>query len=116
MFPGAGIDYYTSQCHYSVTNSEVGGCATCGSYTRALRAFARCVENTATGVVGYCHGALQTTAHLANQYVCDEGLNRNIGYHVRIPFRVNMPGEKTALFEPFICKNEHFTKMGSGQT
>ena len=42
--------------------------------------------------MGYCHGALQTTAHLANQYVCDEGLNRNIGFHVRIPFRVNMPG------------------------
>ena len=70
------IDYYTSQCHYDVTNAEVGGCATCGSYTRALRAFATCVENTATGVVGYCHGSLQSTAHLANQYVCDEGLNR----------------------------------------
>ena len=86
------IDYYTSQCHYDVTNAEVGGCATCGSYTRALRAFARCVENTATGVVGYCHGALESTAHLANQYVCEEGLNRNIGFHIRIPFRVNMPG------------------------
>ena len=89
------VDYYTAQCHYSVTNSEVGGCATCGSYTRALRAFAHCVEQTSSGMVGYCHGALSTTAHLANQYVCDEGLGRNIGYHIRIPFRVNIPGQYT---------------------
>jgi hypothetical protein len=25
-------------------------------------------------------------------------------------------GEKTALFEPFIYKNQHFTKTGSGRT
>ena len=25
-------------------------------------------------------------------------------------------GKKTALFEPFIYKNQHFTKTGSGQT
>jgi hypothetical protein len=100
MFPGAGIDYYTSQCHYSVTNSEVGGCATCGSYTRALRAFARCVENTATGVVGYCHGALQTTAHLANQYVCDEGLNRNIANEssILLPISTTKPHKHAAIY------------------
>jgi hypothetical protein len=28
----------------------------------------------------------------------------------------SMPGEKTALFEPFIYKNDQFTKTGSGQT
>jgi len=82
----------TAQCHYDVTNAEVAGCTTCASYTRALRAFAVCVEATATGMVGYCHGALSTTSHLANQYVCDQGVNRNIGYHIRIPFRVIMPG------------------------
>jgi hypothetical protein len=27
-----------------------------------------------------------------------------------------MLGEKTALFAPFIYKNQHFTKTGSGQT
>ena len=70
-------DYYTAQCHYDVSNAEVAGCATCGSYTRALRAFAQCVETTATGMVGYCHGALGTTAHLANSYVCEQGMNTN---------------------------------------
>jgi hypothetical protein len=39
------------------------------------------------------------------------GLNTSFGYqpdsHV---------GKKTALFEPFIYKNQHFAKTGSGQT
>ena len=74
------VDYYTAQCHYSVTNAEVAGCTTCASYTRALRAFAQCVETTATGMVGYCHGALSSTSHLANNYVCDQGVNRNSKY------------------------------------
>jgi TPR repeat protein len=29
---------------------------------------------------------------------------------------VQTPGKKTALFEPFIYKNQHFTKTGSGRT
>jgi hypothetical protein len=40
-----------------------------------------------------------------------------------VPFRlgcaarpVTLPGEKTALFAPFIYKNQHFAKTGSGQT
>jgi len=89
------VDYYTAQCHYSVTNAEVGGCATCASYTRALREFAQCVERTSSGMTGYCHGSLGTTAHLANQYVCNGGVNRNIGFHIRLPFLVNQAGEYT---------------------
>ena len=27
-----------------------------------------------------------------------------------------LPGEKNVLFAPFIYKNDHFTKTGSGQT
>jgi hypothetical protein len=26
------------------------------------------------------------------------------------------PGKETRLFAPFVCKNDHFTKTGSGQT
>ena len=28
----------------------------------------------------------------------------------------DLTGKKTALFEPFIYKNQHFAKTGSGQT
>ena len=86
------VDYYTAQCHYSVTTAAVGGCATCGSYTAALREFAQCVEVTATGMVGYCHGSITSAAQLSNQAVCDQGSARNIGFHIRIPFRVNVAG------------------------
>jgi hypothetical protein len=30
--------------------------------------------------------------------------------------RIHRPVRKTPLFEPFIYKNDHFTKTGSGQT
>jgi hypothetical protein len=32
------------------------------------------------------------------------------------PTFLGIAGEKTALFEPFLLKKEHFTKTGSGQT
>jgi hypothetical protein len=38
------------------------------------------------------------------------------GYYAYIVPSTGGPGEKTALFAPFIYKKDHFTKTGSGQT
>ena len=31
-------------------------------------------------------------------------------------WEANDPGAKNASFEPFLCRHDHFTKTGSGQT
>jgi hypothetical protein len=47
-----------------------------GSYTRALRAFAQCVETTASGMFGYCHGSLASAGMIINEKFT--GLAQNI--------------------------------------
>ena len=44
-------------------------------------------------------------------------LGTNIGKALKMrPVSAGGVGEKNVLFEPFIYKNDHFTKTGSGQT
>ncbi len=98
------IDYYTTQCTYDITNTNLAN--NLGSFSDAMRAFAVCAD-AAMEAPGYCHGSLQSAASLANHVVCrgtqqnnEEwrvgvdagGATENIGFHIRIPFRVHMPG------------------------
>ena len=39
---------------------------------------------------GYCHGALNDTTVLANHDVCVDGATTDIGFHIRITFKVNV--------------------------
>jgi hypothetical protein len=78
------IDFYTARCHYDATN---GG----GSYQAALSEFATCAE-VEPEPTGYCHGAISSAAALRNQDVCMSGSTTDIGFHIRIPFRVNPVG------------------------
>ena len=55
-----------------------------------MQAFAACAD-TAVQQPGYCHGSISSAAALSNQAVCQNAVNTNIGFHVRIPFRVYMP-------------------------
>jgi hypothetical protein len=41
---------------------------------------------------GYCRGSLLSAALLSNHDVCLNGATTDIGYHIRIPFRVNLGG------------------------
>lgn len=83
------VDYYTTACTYDITNTNLAN--NLGSFSDAMRAFAVCAD-AAIETPGYCHGSLQSAASLGNQVVCTGGVTTNIGYHVRIPFRVHMPG------------------------
>ena len=71
----------------------------------AMQAFAACADVTPEPV-GYCHGSLMSASHLANHEVCtgtvddqstpdvdeSQGATENIGFHIRVPFVVNLPG------------------------
>ena len=78
------VDYATAQCTYDVTNSD-------GSFERALRIFAQCA-GVNPQPPGYCRGSLASAAFLANHDVCQSGSTSNIGFHVRMPFRVTVQG------------------------
>ncbi len=99
------VDYYTAHCSYDITNTWVntqlsthdwwyGGNAGsgAGSYSRAMRAFAECAA-VSPEPVGYCHGALNDATALANHDVCVNGATTDIGFHIRVPFKVNVPGD-----------------------
>jgi hypothetical protein len=77
------VDFWTAHCTYDATN---GG----GSFDAALSEFAAC--EAAASVPGYCHGSLHSAAYLRNEDVCQGGVNSDIGFHIRIPFRNNMGG------------------------
>jgi hypothetical protein len=98
------IEFYSTQCTYDITNTNLANGL--GSFADAMRAFAVCAD-AAMEPPGYCHGSLTSAASLANHVVCRGnqqnnedwrvgvdagGMTENIGFHVRIPFRVNMPG------------------------
>ena len=101
------IEYYTTHCVYDVTHAGVtSGHGMVGSYMDAMRAFAACTA-TVPEPTGYCHGALQDASMLANHAVCTSGLpddpatadvdesqgaTTDIGFHIRVPFRVNDDG------------------------
>jgi hypothetical protein len=78
------LDYATTQCTYDVTNSD-------GSFSRALRTFAQCA-GVNPQPAGYCRGSLASAAYLANHDVCESGSTSNIGFHVRLPFRITVQG------------------------
>ena len=101
------IEYFTTNCVYDVTHTGVtAGHGSVGSYVDAMRAFAAC-STANMAVPGYCHGALQDGSMLSNHMVCLSGLpddpattdvdesagaTTDIGFHIRIPFRVNDDG------------------------
>eukprot|EP01047_Picozoa_sp_COSAG01_P026990 COSAG01_NODE_1762_length_9295_cov_7.745134_2_plen_2326_part_00 len=93
------IDFWTTPCSVSANPPT--------SYNDALAAFARCAEGTTTvapsdtyaspvGIwnsrSGYCHASLDSGKYLSNQVVCGQGSNVAIGFHIRVPFRVNEGG------------------------
>ena len=84
------IDFYTAQCNYNTASGD-------GSYDAALAEFAACAE-IEPEPTGYCHGAISSAAFLRNQDVCMGGSRTNIGFHIRIPFRVNQIGAGTYTF------------------
>jgi hypothetical protein len=45
-----------------------------------------------------------------------EGVSSHRSNELRRTMTRTQSGKKTALFEPFIYKNQHFTKTGSGRT
>ena len=77
------IDYYTTQCTFDVTSTAVNLRENVGTYTWAMRAFARCAA-VEPQPPGYCHGSLASASVLANHEVCSgaepgsEGANTNI--------------------------------------
>ena len=80
------IEYYSTQCIYDITNMAGSG-AQGAAFSRAMREFATCADRSPQPM-GYCHGALKSAAQLSNQAVCQDGARLNLGFHVRIPFRV----------------------------
>ena len=78
------VDFWTAHCDYDATANSGG------SFDVALGEFASC--EAAGGAPGYCHGSLHSAAYLRNQDVCQNAVNTNIGFHIRIPFRNNMGG------------------------
>ena len=83
------IDYYTTECAFDVSNTNLRNGV--GNYMEAMRAFATCAD-AAQEAPGYCHGSLTSAGKLANHDVCINGATQNIGFHIRIPFKVNMAG------------------------
>jgi len=83
------IEYYSTECVFDVTNTDLKN--DLGSYMTAMRAFAQCAEANMEAP-GYCHGALNSGETLRNGDVCQNGATTNIGWHIRVPFRVNMAG------------------------
>ena len=86
------VQFATTQCTYDVTNMEEP------SFAAALRIFIEC-SLVDPQPEGYCMGSLASAAYLSNQDVCQGpggaetgASNSNIGFHVRIPFRCNVPG------------------------
>ena len=89
------IEYYTTQCTFDITNTELANGI--GSYMTAMRAFAECAE-VLPEPVGYCHDAINDARYLANQDVCmgaptgddpatpdvdeSKGNNHDIGFHI----------------------------------
>ena len=99
------IDYYTTQCQYDATSSalniyegthgnvwEGGEGSGAGTYMWAMRQFARCAA-VSPEPQGYCHGAITSADKLANHDICTNGATTNIGFHIRVPFKVNTPGD-----------------------
>jgi len=70
------VQYYTTACSFDVSNQ---GGAGGGSFMEAMRAFAMCADANVE-VPGYCHGAIADAKVLANQAVCQAGVNTNIGF------------------------------------
>ena len=58
----------------------------------AMHAFAACAGVTPEPA-GYCRASLTTAEKLANHDVCTNGATQNIGFHIRVPFRVTTPGD-----------------------
>ena len=106
------IDYFTTECTYDVTGAGISSWDNKGSYVQAMRAFAQCAS-VVPEPPGYCHGSLSSAAQLANHEVCsgsetnDQGWRNdqshgahadaggsttNIGFHIRVPFKVNQAG------------------------
>eukprot|EP01046_Picozoa_sp_COSAG06_P032489 COSAG06_NODE_3250_length_5615_cov_15.071972_3_plen_672_part_00 len=86
------VQFATTQCTYDVTHMEEP------SFAAALRIFIEC-SLVDPQPEGYCMGSLASAAYLSNQDVCQGpggaetgASNSNIGFHVRIPFRCNVPG------------------------
>ena len=87
------IEYYSTQCVYDISNMAGSG-AQGAAFSRAMREFATCADRSPQPE-GYCHGALKSAAQLSNQAVCENGAQVNLGFHVRIPFRVLQQGTFT---------------------
>ena len=80
------IDFYSTQCQYDATTNSNG------DFTRALAEFANCASSP-TEPTGYCHGSITSAGALRNQDVCLGGSQRDIAFHIRIPFHVYTPGQ-----------------------
>lgn len=87
------IEFYSTQCVYDISNMAGSG-AQGGAFSRAMRAFSACADRSPQPV-GYCHGSLANAGQLSNQAVCIDGAQLNIGFHIRIPFRVLQAGTFT---------------------
>ena len=101
------IEFYSTNCVYDVTHDGVTAShGSVGSYVDAMRAFATCAA-VVPEAAGYCHGALNDASMLCNHMVCASGLpddpatedidesqgaTTSIGFHIRVPFRVNDDG------------------------
>ena len=112
----ACVEYYSTNCIYDVTNNELANGM--GSYMKAMRAFATCAE-VIPEPCGYCHDAINNARFLSNHDVCagcdgngnfgsatggqsytndgstgaaTGGATTDIGFHIRVPFRVNTAG------------------------
>ena len=95
------IDFYTTNCIYDITGTIDTPdlqlrytSSMVGSYNYAMRAFAECTQ-VSPEPPGYCHGSLGSAADLSNHGVCTNGATTDIGFHIRIPFLVNLQGDYT---------------------
>ena len=82
-------------------------CVRSGSYSGALTAFNSCSNKCdaaarkadLSGCAGFCHKELDTAQMLSNQQVCESTTKTNIGFHMRLPFKVWYPGTYRFRFQ-----------------
>jgi hypothetical protein len=79
------IDFYSAHCRFNASEAP--------SFALSLEQFAVCSEMLQPP--GYCHGSLRTAAQLRNEEVCECGASFDLGFHIRIPFYVQTPGQCT---------------------
>ena len=102
------IEYHTTSCTYDITNNNLNmyensqgqhswvdgedSGSGAGTYAWAMREFARCAS-VSPEPAGFCRGSISSADKLANHDVCTAGATTNIGFHIRVPFKVNVPGD-----------------------